>query len=187
MTITFQPALNFDQPAAVQLPVSTPDGFIATWVDEETVELLAGRKLSLGSHGYPACWHEGSMWPLHRLVMGCRVRDGLYVDHLSGDRLDNRRANLRIATAAENAANRQCTSSTGYRGVKRKGKRFAAYGKVAGLNHYLGVFDTAEEAAEVAHAWRVQNLPGYTGDSRTRYSRTPLMLAAVTAACPKEH
>lgn len=183
MSITyFQAPMHPADPNAVALPVSIKGGTLLTWVDESTVELLAGRKLSLGSHYYAACWNEGSMWPLHRVIMGCEIRDGRYVDHLSGDRLDNRTANLRIATAQENAANRRCTSSTGYRGVRQQGDKWAAYGKVSGIAHHLGTFDTAGEAAEVAHAWRALYLPGYTGDSRTRYSRTPIMLAAVTGA-----
>jgi len=183
MTVNlFQPALHFEDPNAVQLPVSTPAGFIPAWVDEEAADRLAGRKLSLGSHGYAALWQDRSMLLLHRWIMGAEIRDGRYVDHVNGDRLDCRMVNLRWATAQENAANRVCVSSTGYRGVKRQGAKFAAYGKRDGTVTHLGTFDTAEQAGEVAHAWRLENLPGYEGSPRTRYSRTPLMLAAVTAA-----
>ncbi|GAA1749577.1 HNH endonuclease signature motif containing protein [Nonomuraea bangladeshensis] len=181
-TTYFQTPIHPTDPTAVALPVSTPDGPLATWVDEDVADDLDGRKLSLGSHGYPAVWHESSMWPLHRVIMGLKVRDGLFVDHLSGDRLDNRRANLRIVTAAENAANRRCTSRTGYRGVRAAGSKFVAYAKRDGINVYLGTFDDIEQAAEVSHAWRALYLPGYTGNARTRYSRTPQMLAAVVAA-----
>lgn len=41
---------------------------------------------------------------MHREILG--VPDGLFADHVSGDRLDNRRHNLRIATKAQNGYNR---------------------------------------------------------------------------------
>jgi hypothetical protein len=179
ITNLFQPALSFDDPSATQLPVSTPDGFIPVWVDEEAADRLAGRKLSRGSHGYAALWDRGTMVLLHRWIMGAEVRDGRYIDHVNGDRLDCRMANLRWATAQENAANRACTAKSGYRGVARSGKRFTAYGKAQGIVTHLGTYDTPEQAAEVAHMWRVQNLPGYTGDPRTRFtSPTAALIAA---------
>lgn len=41
---------------------------------------------------------------LHRMVIG--AQPGEIVDHINGDGLDNRHANLRVVSAAENAANR---------------------------------------------------------------------------------
>ncbi len=87
---------------------------------------------------------------LHRLVLG--VTDpSIWVDHINGDGLDNRRINLRICTARENAWNRRFprTNSTGYRGVHRVGSRqswSAAIQGVGGSMH-LGTFPTPEEAA----------------------------------------
>jgi hypothetical protein len=54
---------------------------------------------------------------LHRLIMD--PPKGMMVDHINGDGLDNRKCNLRICTAAQNAANRRMhrKSKTGYVGV----------------------------------------------------------------------
>lgn len=53
---------------------------------------------------------------LHRLIMG--AGDGEIVDHINGDPLDCRKANLRIVTRSQNAANRSVTKNpSGYRGV----------------------------------------------------------------------
>lgn len=41
---------------------------------------------------------------LHRLLMGSP--EAMVVDHINGDRMDNRRCNLRIVTHAQNAKNR---------------------------------------------------------------------------------
>src|SRR4051794_14375051 len=43
---------------------------------------------------------------LHRVLMGAEDCDGTHVDHKNGDRLDNRRSNLRVTDSSGNGANR---------------------------------------------------------------------------------
>lgn len=74
----------------------------------------------------------------------------MFADHISRDRLDNRRSNLRWATKKQNGANMQPRpNSSGYRGVSRRGtrKKFQAI-----ITLHLGTFDTAEEAARAYDA-----------------------------------
>lgn len=73
------------------------------------------------------------------------------VDHVNRNGLDNRRANLRPTTHALNAANTATSprNTTGYRGViwhKAAHKWMAQLGGTAS-HVYLGLYDTAEEAA----------------------------------------
>lgn len=73
------------------------------------------------------------------------------IDHINGDRADNRWGNLRAATRAQNMQNLKGPhkdSATGFLGVERKRERFAARICIEGKKHSLGVFDTAE----LAHA-----------------------------------
>ena len=87
---------------------------------------------------------------MHRVIMD--APKGMYIDHINGNGLDNRRCNLRICTPSQNAGNRRPTRIllSGYRGVWRnkKGNRYIAIIIIHGKRTYLGCFATAEKAAE---------------------------------------
>lgn len=75
--------------------------------------------------------------------------DGLVVDHINGDMLDNRRCNLRLVTHQQNAWNRHrhIFNATGFRGVKKlKNGRYAARITIDGRLVAIGYYDTPEEA-----------------------------------------
>ncbi len=83
---------------------------------------------------------------LHREVQ--KVSTGLYVDHINGNRLDNRSCNLRPVTSQQSAWNRGTKKGqkTGYKGVAKntRGGRFVA--SIQGT--YIGTYSTAIEAAK---------------------------------------
>jgi len=82
---------------------------------------------------------------MHRWLM--EPPDDLVVDHINGDGLDNRRANLRICTAEENFLNSRPAVGRLFKGTSRLGKnRYQA--QCRGV--YLGSFDT-EVAAALAY------------------------------------
>lgn len=60
---------------------------------------------------------DGKYIYLHRLILG--VDSSLYVDHINGNTLDNRKNNLRPVTRAQNQMNKRTsiTHPTGHRGV----------------------------------------------------------------------
>ena len=79
------------------------------------------------------------------------------VDHINGDGLDNRRANLRGATAAQNSANARLRrdSTSGFKGVHRNGPRglpWRAQIHKGGKKHHLGLFESPEVAARAYDA-----------------------------------
>ena len=103
---------------ALLVPVSAGqrDDVIAV-LDAEDFVRLDGRKLSLGSHGYAQMWDEEFVTLVHRWVVGAKRRDGRIVDRVNGDRLEDRKINLRFVTAAEFSANVKVHAASGYRGV----------------------------------------------------------------------
>lgn len=84
---------------------------------------------------------------MHRFLMSPAF--GQPVDHANGDGLDNRRANLRVCTTAQNQQNRRAIrSSTGFKGVTlHPSGKFQAQIKVSGRCRYLGLHATAAAAA----------------------------------------
>lgn len=89
---------------------------------------------------------------LHRLILtrciGRELQKGEFVDHKNGNRLDNRRSNLRVATHAENQRNmkRKAANLSGFKGVRRRGNRYIARITANGVTYELGSFRTPEEA-----------------------------------------
>jgi len=77
--------------------------------------------------------------------------DGNDVDHVSGNKMDNRRANLRVCSHQQNMFNQKMrnTNSTGYYGVSKMKNtgRYGAYIHYDGKKKYLGTYPTAEEAS----------------------------------------
>ncbi len=103
-----------------------------------------------GSCGFYACksrtpGSKDTTIYLHRLLMG--ATRGQIVDHINGDKLDNRRANLRFCTASSNAANRRYVSPSGFRGVHQRNHRWLARITMNRAATRLGLFDTPQEAA----------------------------------------
>jgi hypothetical protein len=87
---------------------------------------------------------------LQRFILG--LEGAAMVDHINGDGLDNRRCNLRVATAHQNAANSRPKGATGLCGVRRYAKGYLASIAPNGAEIYLGTYDTPEKAAAVYNA-----------------------------------
>jgi hypothetical protein len=119
----------------------------------ETLSALRWRIHRTGndkSHKTPMTWTEfngkAGAVSMHRLIMG--LSDGLEIDHINRNPLDNRRANLRFCTRRENARNRTYRkASGGYKGVSPDGTRWRAYIILDGKHVSLGGYATEIEGA----------------------------------------
>jgi len=103
------------------------------------------------SGGY-AVVSGGSGICMHRLIMN--APEGTEIDHRNGNKLDNRRQNLRLVPASVNNLNRRPRkdNSSGYPGVcwDKREKRWRARG---GRNIHLGYFDSPAEAYSAVTAF----------------------------------
>lgn len=134
---------------AIALPLS---GGYHTLIDAEDYERVSQFKWSVARPGWGGFYgvrvDQGRRVYLHRYILD--ARPGQTVDHISGDGLDNRKANLRLCSATENARNRRPNrrNRTGFKGVTwRSENNFQARIRVHGKQYNLGRFATPEEAA----------------------------------------
>jgi hypothetical protein len=91
---------------------------------------------------------------MHKTVIelsGIIIPPGMQIDHISRDKLDNRKNNLRVATHSQNQHNRTSykTNKSGYKGVSwdKRSNNWLAYVRVNGCHKYIGHFDNVIEAA----------------------------------------
>lgn len=104
----------------------------------------------------PDKYATGTKGRMHRCIMsraGYELR-GLEVDHINGERSDNRLCNLRLATKSQNRKNRRANANTatGVKGVTVEGKKFRASIYCDKKELHLGMYDTLEEAAKIRRA-----------------------------------
>lgn len=146
--------------------IQLPKGYVAI-VDDEDLDNVAGYKwLSLTDK-------SGNIYVranvckdntvktvyMHRLLMG--VTDAkIFVDHINGDCLDNRRSNLRLCTNAENGRNRGVSkrSSSGVKCVSwvEKNKKWVASIGLNGKTIHLGLFSAQSDAASAYKAAAIE-------------------------------
>ncbi len=114
--------------------------------------------------GYLAVEPCGKQLQLHRFIyemMGVTIPEGMHVDHINHNKLDNRWSNLRIASATDNNKNlpKRKDNTSGVTGIYFRDNRWQAAIKVNKKQLHLGSFKTKDEA--VAARLEAERLYGY--------------------------
>jgi hypothetical protein len=123
-------------------------------VDDEDFEWLNQWKWYAHFDGqrWYARRREGSIGiTMHRVILELQFKDGIQVDHINHNGLDNRRRNLRVCTPAQNQHNcrkldSRCPSR--HKGVTCYKGRWMARIVKDYKTYHLGRFDTEKEAAQ---------------------------------------
>jgi hypothetical protein len=119
--------------------------------------------------GYVVVVYKKTIYPCHRIAWA--IATGAWptgqIDHINGDRSDNRILNLRNVTAHMNMQNQRTAHrsnlSSGILGVHffKKTKRWRATIWANGKNNYLGYYGTAAEAEAAYLGAKAKLHPGY--------------------------
>lgn len=89
--------------------------------------------------------NEGILVQFHRWILG--NPEGMVIDHIDGNTLNNRRSNLRVVTQVENIRNTSSYRGTlPLKGVRTVGDRYNAWIQVDKKKKHLGNFNTFVEA-----------------------------------------
>ena len=127
-------------------------------VDDDVYEWASKNRWHVDSKGYarrkqrygPRKENKTHIIRLHRLIIN--APEDMQVDHINGNKLDNRRENLRLCTNAQNCQNqtKRKTNTSGYKGVcfHKKTNKWTAAISVNYKRIYLGLFNTAAEAGK---------------------------------------
>jgi hypothetical protein len=115
---------------------------------------LSNFKWRLNIRGYVVNQIDESMHGhVIKNILKMEIPKGYVIDHIKGDRLDNRKESLRIVTRYQNACNKKKKKGTLslYKGVTydKRYERWKAYIRIDGKKKFLGSFDNELEAAEM--------------------------------------
>lgn len=130
-----------------------------TIVDEQDYPLVKDLTLYVGTNGYVyfSTWNDGKSHPqtLHSYLM--QTPKGMHTDHINGDKLDNRRENLRVVSPSINSANRTVpnrNNTSGVRGVHWRAADHCWHAQITvnRKNHYLGIYRELTDAIAARRA-----------------------------------
>lgn len=99
---------------------------------------------------YTKCWKENGKRKfkvvyLHRLVI--EIPEGMFIDHIDRDKLNNLRSNLRVCTDQQNRWNSPPHKGQKYKGVRSRYGKWRYRISKDRKRYESGSFDTPEEAA----------------------------------------
>lgn len=139
------------------MEIELSNGEVST-IDDDMAHLQIYKWRPRGKYGYPSrtIQENGKTFiiRLHHAIMGYPL-GGLQIDHINGNKLDNRKENLRFVTSRENNQNRICHRLGHLVGTHRIRCRkcvnkdhfyWIARARISGKQKTLGTFNSPEKA-----------------------------------------
>lgn len=127
-------------------------------VDDVDFDLLNKYNWWYHKSGYALRIENKKTIRMHRVIANCP--ENKEIDHINGNRMDNRKINLRICTSSQNSKNRklQKNNKSGYKGVsyRKRDKKWIVYICVNRKNKYIGIFKNIKDASNAYNIAAVQ-------------------------------
>jgi len=135
-------------------------------VDDEDYELLSRFKWCYnGKYAVRGQWNSESkctdIISMHRFLTG--FPDDKQIDHINGDKLDNRRSNFRACSGKENQRNMSLRNGYSTKGVHYMRKRshlsspWQAYITVDRKRKHLGYYETQQDAQKAYNSAAIEH------------------------------
>lgn len=130
----------------ISIPLIKNRGFVKISPEDETNVKKYKWRLSTFGYAVSSSRINNKHVMMHRLIL--QVQKGIFVDHINGDKLDNRRSNLRVANNKQNIQNQKPKQGyvKGARFHKSSG-RWWAFIRINKKLIQIGAYATEEEAA----------------------------------------
>lgn len=158
---------------AMEMLAYDPEAGIFTWKVKRNCHgggIVPGVQAGqVSGQGYILIGVFGRLWRAHRLAWlfqtGTVPAKGYEIDHINGDRADNRWANLRLVTRTQNNLNRGLSRAnrSGFKGVSWASGvgKWDARIKISGVTHWLGTFHDKADAVKARQEAEARLCPEY--------------------------
>lgn len=110
-------------------------------IDKNILSKIKNHKFHKTQYGYVATKIDNKIIFLHHLILP--IKDGLEVDHINNNKLDNRRCNLRLVTRSQNQMNIKTSKGVCW---DKSSKSWMARITVNYKRIYLGCFKDEKQA-----------------------------------------
>lgn len=143
-----------------------------TWRQNRKGHVRAGMRAGCRhGKGYVTIAFDGVEYLAHRLAWAMShgsLDVDIQIDHLNGDRADNRLENLRAATHAENCRNSKVRkhSKSGIKGVRMRGTKWHVRIRFDGNAIWVGSYETPEAALQAYDAAAIKYFGEFAENKR---------------------
>lgn len=130
-------------------------------------DLVKDMMWTIGADGYAISISDGKTIRMHRVLMS-QIYDltEKIVDHIDGNKVNNRIENMRVCTAQQNSFNHNLHKSnkSGINGVywDKRINKWVARAKLNYKNIWIGYYDNLEDAAKARREWEIENFKEYS-------------------------
>jgi predicted HAD superfamily Cof-like phosphohydrolase len=131
-----------------------PSTGVFTWRSPTSFRVKVDQVAGWDTHGHTGIRILGTSYLAHRLAWLYQTGEWptAQIDHINGNRKDNKFLNLRQATNTENNINKDLTirNNSGYKGVSwvKTKQKWLATCCIRGVQNFIGYFDNKYDAAE---------------------------------------